>query len=183
MSLRKALAYSKKYARPYTRTSRSKGKSYIKTVTNNKVVKYQGGNQQDFQGKKYMFILRLVAQEQAQVRYIAIEAARQMLTKELDTNLAGNYYLEVKVHPHHILRNNKTAAGAGADRMSTGMSRSFGDVEGRAAIVRSGTDLFVIACETESASRIVREAFRMAKAKLPCSTHVMFETLKKPAGV
>lgn len=180
MALRKALTYSKKYARPYTRTSRVKGKAYIKVVPNNKVVKYNLGNQKAYMEGKFPLKLVMVSEEHAQIRDNAIEASRMLLTKQLDEHLPGTYFLEVKIHPHHILRNNKTAAGAGADRMSTGMSRSFGDIEGRAALVRAGQPLFIIYCIDENAARVVREAYRMTKAKLPCATRVLFEKVTAP---
>ena len=175
MAVRKALAYSKRYARPYTRVSRAKGKSYIKVVPHNKVVKYTMGNIKAHNEGKYSFVLHLNSKESAQVRDLAIEAARQVLTKTLDVALPNLYYLEVKVHPHHLLRNNKTAAGAGADRMSSGMSRSFGEIEGRAAFVNAGKDIFVIHCADENGTRKAREALRMAKSKLPCATGILFE--------
>lgn len=175
MALRKALTYSKKYARPYTRTSRVKRLSYIKVVPHNKVVKYTSGNQKAWQEGKYTFMLTMISEEPAQIRDNAIEAARMLLTKQLDERLPNTYYLQVKVHPHHIQRNNKTAAGAGADRMSTGMSRSFGDVEGRAALVSAGAPLFVINCENEAAARQVREVLAMTRSKLPCGTRTVFQ--------
>ena len=175
MAVRKALAYSKRYARPYTRVSRAKGKSYIKAVPHNKVVKFTMGNPQAYNEGKLPFVLHLNSKESAQVRDLAIEAARQVLTKTLDAQLLNLYYLEVKVHPHHILRNNKAAAGAGADRMSTGMSRAFGDVEGRAAKVPAGKDIFVIHCADENGAKKVRVALNMAKSKLPCATGILFE--------
>lgn len=175
MALRKALTYSRKHARPYTRTSRAKGKAYIKVVPNNKVVKYTVGNQKSFHEGKFPIALRMVAAQSVQVRDNAIEASRQLLTKILDEKLLNLYYLQVKVHPHHILRNNKTAAGAGADRLSSGMRHSFGVVEGRAAIVRAGSDLFVAWCADENAARVIRETMRMVKAKIPGSVEIRTE--------
>lgn len=183
MALRKALTYSKKYARPYTRVSRAKGKSYIKVVPNNKVVRYQIGNIKAQLAGKYQFRLFMISNEPIFIRDNAIEAARQLLTKKLDTKLPNAYYLEVKAHPHHMLRNNKAAAGAGADRMSTGMSRAFGDIEGRAAIVRAGGSIFLVACENEAGTRVIREALNTARSKMPCSTRIVFEKTEKPAVV
>jgi len=175
MALRKALTYSKKYARPYTRVSRAKAKSYIKVVPQNKVVKYSVGNLKAYQEGKYSMALHLSSEEPAQIRDNALEASRQLLTKLLDEKLPNMYFLELKVHPHHLIRNNKTAAGAGADRMSSGMSRSFGDIEGRAALVKAGADIFVIHFENEQAARIIRDALVMTKAKLPCKAKILFQ--------
>ena len=175
MALRKALAYSKKHARPYTRISKAKSKAYIKVVPHNKVVKYTSGNVKAFNEGKYGFAIRLVADEFVQIRDNALEASRQFVTKFLDEKLPNSYYLELKVHPHHILRNNKTAAGAGADRLSSGMRHSFGVVEGRAAMVKSGKDIFVIHSENEQTARIIRDALTMVKAKIPGRKSVRFE--------
>lgn len=173
MALRKALAYSKHYARPYTRVSRVKSRSYIKVVPQNKVVKYTAGNVKSFNLGKFPYTVYLSSMERIQIRDNALEASRQFLTKFLDTELAGNYYLELRVHPHHILRNNKTAAGAGADRLSSGMARSFGVVEGRAALVKAGDNIFIVHAETEQQARRAREAFTMVKAKLPCAVKIL----------
>ena len=178
MALRKALTYSKKYARPYTRVSRAKSKSYIKVVPQNKVVKYSLGNIKAFHEGKFPFTIRLISEEQIQIRDNALESGRQLLVKYLDEKLPTIYYLELKVHPHHIQRNNKTAAGAGADRLSSGMSRSFGNVEGRAAIVKAGQDVFVIHIENDTNARVAREIMQMVKSKLPCRAKIIFEAPK-----
>lgn len=180
MALRKALAYSHRYARPNTRVSRVKGKAYIKVVPNNKVVKYNLGNQKAHMEGKFPLKLTLLSEESLQIRDNAIESGRMQMVKQLDERLPLAYYMEVKVHPHHILRNNKTAAGAGADRLSSGMSRSFGTVEGRAAMVRAGHPIFIVYCADENAARVVRETFQMTKAKLPCATRVLFEKITLP---
>ena len=179
MALRKALTYSKRYARPYTRVSRAKSKSYIKVVPHNKVVRYNFGNVQSFIAGKYSFAIRLITDENIQIRDTAIEASRQLLVKYLDEKLPNMYYLEIKVHPHHILRNNKMAAGAGADRLSSGMSQSFGTVEGRAAIVKKGHNVFIIHTENDAHARIARDTMQMVKAKLPCRAKIIFEHAPK----
>ena len=182
MALRKALTYSKKYARPYTRVSRAKSKSYIKVVPNNKVVRYNFGNVKAFIDKKYPFSIRLISDEDIQIRDTAIEAGRQLLVKYLDEKLPNMYYLELKVHPHHILRNNKMAAGAGADRLSSGMSQSFGTIEGRAAIVKEGSNVFIIHAENDSHAKIARDIMQRVKAKLPCRAKIIFEHPQKAAA-
>ena len=55
MGLRKALAYSKKKVRPYTRKSKIKSKAYIKVIPHNKIVKYNLGNIQAFNEGKLKF--------------------------------------------------------------------------------------------------------------------------------
>src|SRR3989344_1451543 len=183
MAVRKSLSYSKKHNRPYTRVSKVKSKSYIKVVPPNKVVKYNIGNQRAFVDGKLPFILRLLSDEMLVIRDTAIEAGRMVLTKNLETRLLGKFYLWVKIYPHHILRNNKASAGAGADRISTGMKQSFGIIEGRAARVLGGQELFMVACDTENSVRVVREILGMAKSKLPCKTRISFEKVEAKVPV
>ena len=177
MALRKALSYSKRRARPYIRKSKSKGKNYIKVSPPNKIVKFNLGNIQAFNQGKLKYILKLISDEGVQIRDNALESGRVQLNKHLDKHVPKGYYMEVKVYPHHILRNNKTAAGAGADRLSSGMKHSFGVVEGRAAFVNPGQAIFFVACESEHAARFAREGMRMIKAKMPCHTRILFQKI------
>lgn len=175
MALRKASAYSKKRVRPYTRKSKTTQKAYIKTIPASKIVKFYTGNVRAFQERRHPFYIRLIAEESVQIRDNALESCRMFITKVLDTNASNQYYFAIKVYPHHILRENKMASGAGADRLSSGMTQSFGIAMGRAAIVNAGKEIFFISCENEKVARIAREALREVKAKLPCKCKVVFE--------
>jgi large subunit ribosomal protein L10e len=175
MALRKALSYSKKPARPYTRKSRRKDKSYIKSVPFSKIVKFDGGDKKAFMEGKHPFEVTMVALEWSQIRDNAIEACRQFLIKSMETQAPGQFYVEVKMHPHHLLRENKSvAAVAGADRLSSGMTRSFGTVIGRAAMVKEGKIMILVTCLNDKTARIARDSLTMLKAKLPCKTRVVF---------
>jgi len=178
MALRKALAYSRKIVRPYTRNSRSKGKAYIKVVPGSKIAKFKFGSQADYTMGKHPFHIKLITQEKIQVRDNALEAGRMLLNKELEEQVPGQFFMEVKVFPHHLLRDNKTAAGAGADRLSSGMSHSFGSVIGRAAIVSPGKEIFFVSCTNEKAAKVAREAMAMIKAKVPGRNKIVFEQIK-----
>jgi large subunit ribosomal protein L10e len=174
-SLRKASAYSKKKARPYTRKSAKRRRAYIKTVPASKIVKFNMGNQRDYNEGKHPFVLKLIATDGVQMRDNSLEACRLLLFKILEKGIPGDYSLTIKVYPHHILRENKTAAGAGADRLSSGMKHSFGVTVGRAAIVPAGKELFMVSCANERAVKIAREALNKAKPKVPCKTKIVFE--------
>ncbi|MBX4196044.1 50S ribosomal protein L16 [Candidatus Pacearchaeota archaeon] len=176
MAFRKALAYSKKPARPYTRNSRSKSKAYIKTVPGQKIVKFHMGDQKAYDQGAYPFALSLISEEGVQIRDNALEACRMLLLKVMDEQAPGQFYFNVKVFPHHLQRENKSAGGmAGADRISTGMTQSFGIVIGRAAIVKPGQQLFFIACQNEKAAKIARDALATVRSKVPCKTRITFE--------
>lgn len=179
MAIRKASSYSHKVTRPFTRKSRSKGKDYVKVIPGNKITKFWAGSQQDYAKGKHKFAVTLLSEQRVVIRDNAIEAGRMLLTKMLDEQIAGQYYLAVKVYPHHMLRENKSAGGmAGADRISSGMTQSYGVVIGRAAIVRPGQKLFFISCTNENAARIARDALSMVRPKMPCRTKIVFEQIK-----
>lgn len=178
MALRKAAAYSKKRVRPYTRKSGKKAKAYIKAVPQNKIVKFNMGNARDFNQDKHKFVVSLSADEKVQIRDNALESGRMFVNKAMDTLSPGNYYLMVKVFPHHILRENKSAGGqAGADRLSTGMKHSFGITMGRAAIVGAGKEVFVVSCLDEKTARNARDVLAKIKPKIPGRTRIVFQKL------
>jgi len=179
MALRKASSYSKKHVVPFTRISKLKGKSYIKTVPPQAIVKFSMGFPALYREGKLPHVLTLVADEGAQVRHNALEASRQLIHKQLDTELPGQYYFRVIPYPHHIQRENKMLTGAGADRMQSGMQLSFGKSSGKAAIVKKGGAIFMIAVPNEKSIHFVREVLRKVRPKLPCRTKVVYE-LRKP---
>jgi len=180
VSLRKAGSYSKKHARPNTRVSKKKSKAFIKTSPPNKIVKFNIGRRDKYDNGSFDIKLRVISAEDIQIRDNSIEASRQFLTRKLDKLIPGNYYLEIRVYPHHILRENKAAGGgmAGADRISSGMKHSFGKMIGRAAMIKAGKDIFLVAVSGEKNMRIAKEALQAIKAKLPCRTQIEVDKIK-----
>jgi large subunit ribosomal protein L10e len=178
MTLRKANAYSKRHATPYTRNSRRKNRAYIKVIPHVKVAKYNLGDQQAFKEGKHKFVVKMVSNEDILIRDNAIEAGRMYIHKQIEEQMPGQYFFAVKVQPHHLLRNNKTSGIAGADRLSTGMGHSFGVIEGRAAIVKKGKTIFIVSCADDKCARIARDVFESVKAKVPCSAKIVFEQIK-----
>lgn len=168
MALRKAGAYSKKYARPFTRKSKVRSKSYIKAIPNSRIVKFKMGDIKGFDNGKYPIKLTVKAKEPVQLRDNSIEATRQFLNRFLQEKVGKEFYLEVKPYPHHILRENKMLTGAGADRMQTGMARAFGKTMGRAALIKEGQALFIIGIKTRKQERAARKLITSVKSRLPC---------------
>lgn len=173
-SLRKASAYSKKKVTPYTRISKKRGKSYIKTVPQQKIVKFSMGNEVFFNSGKFPYHLTLVSAENVQIRHNALEACRQYINKKLDTELSGVYLFRVVAFPHHIQRENKMLVGAGADRMQTGMQLAFGKAIGKSAIMKKGSKIFFIAVPNPKAVSFARKTLKQVKPKLPCKTKVIY---------
>jgi len=177
MALRKASAYSKKKARPFTRKSGVKARAYIKAVPQSKIVKFNMGDINGFNQGKHPFAVKMVADEKIQIRDNSLEACRMFVHKDLDVQIPGAYYLAVKVYPHHILRENKTAAGAGADRLSSGMKHSYGITMGRAAMLNPGKEIFFVSCTNEKAARVAKQTLEKIKSKVPCRSRIVFEKI------
>ena len=173
MALRKGSAYSKRYARPYTRVSKKRAKSYIKAVPNSKIVKFKMGDQKGFDAGEYPIQLHMISKENCQIRDNSIEAIRQFLNRFLQVKVGKEFYLEVKPFPHHILRENKMLTGAGADRMQTGMSRSFGKTMGRAALIKPGQVLYIIGVKTTKGESEARKLIKSIKARIACKTSIL----------
>ncbi len=55
-----------------------------------------------------------------------------------------NFHLKIRTFPHHVLRENKQATGAGADRVSEGMRLAFGKAVGTAARVAPKQKIFTV---------------------------------------
>jgi large subunit ribosomal protein L10e len=170
MALRKASAYSKRKVTPYTRTSKKRTKSYIKTVPNSRIVKFKMGDIKGFDKGEYPIQIHVISKENCQIRDNSIEAVRQFLNRFLQTKVGKEFYLGVQIFPHHILRENKMLTGAGADRMQTGMSRAFGKTMGRSAIVKPGQVLYIIGVKNTKAEAEARKLIRSVKARLACKT-------------
>ena len=160
--LRKFAAY-RRLERPYTRQSKFKGRNYVRGSPHLIVSQFDMGNRK----KKFDYTIRLVSQESLQIRQNAIESARMACNRDLETTIGKeNYRFIIKMYPFHILRENPLAAGAGADRMSTGMKRSFGKVIGRAVQVYKGKELMILNVNKEGLD-IAKKALHKASTRLP----------------
>lgn len=176
--LRKAAAYSKKKVVPFTRVSKRRQKSYIKTVPPQKIVKFTMGKESLYNQGKLPYQLTVVSTEKVQLRHNALEACRQYINKKIDKELVGQYLFKVIPFPHHIQRENKMLTGAGADRMQTGMRDAFGKAIGKAAILKPGSKIFFVAVPNERAVAFARKVLKQIKAKLPGKTRILYEFKK-----
>jgi len=162
--LRKFVAY-RRLERPYTRTSKYKAKSYIAMTPNPKVVRFDAGDG----SKDFKCTLNLLAKSDLQIRDNALESARQTSNKLLETYLGLNgFHLRVKAYPYHVLREHALAAGAGADRFSSGMAHSFGKPIGLAARIKRGQTIFQLKVDKQNL-QVAKQALERASKKLPCS--------------
>ncbi|RLE41683.1 50S ribosomal protein L16 [Candidatus Woesearchaeota archaeon] len=168
--LRKFVAY-RRLERPYTRKSKYKAKQFVRSFPHVKIVRFEHGDRT----KSYDKHLMLVAKESLQIRQEALESLRQTVNRYLEKNIGKNqYFFRLRVYPFHVLRENPLAAGAGADRMSTGMKKSFGKPIGIAAQVKTGK----IICEafvTKQNEEKAKIALERGSKKVPGSYSVKVE--------
>ena len=166
--LRKAVAY-RKLERPYTRYSKYKKMRFVRAKPVCRVVRFDMGNAQ----KEFEMSLHLVSKDGLQIRDNAIEAARQTANRTLEKVLGKTgYHLKIRVYPHHVLRENPLAAGAGADRMSTGMAHSFGKVIGISARVKKGQTIFSVRLNKKDIM-LGKQALTRASRKFPCACTIL----------
>ena len=162
--LRKFAAY-RTIERPYTRISKYRAKSYVRARPHCRIVRYDMGDL----SKTFDTIIVLKSKSNLQIRDAAIEAARQTSNRLLQKRIGKNgWNMKIRLYPHHILRENPLASGAGADRMSTGMARAFGKPMGVAAQIRKGQVMFQIET-TKNFALVAKESLRRASTKIPCS--------------
>jgi len=173
VKLRKFVAY-RRLERPYTRTSKYRKLAYIRGKPNLKVVRFDMGNVQ----REYESTFHLVSKDDVQIRHEAIEASRLTANRLLDKTIGKpNFHLRVRIYPHHVLRMNPIAGGAGADRFSTGMSHSFGIPIGLAARVRKKQTILTLRIDKEH-TKLARLALKRSSYKLPCQAWVVEEPKK-----
>ena len=154
----------RKLVRPYTRVSRRKPKkSYVVGVPHKRIRVFEMGNKK----KKFDNTISMVSERSVQIRDNSLEAARIVCNKLLEKTLGSeNYFLKVLVYPHHVLREHSLATGAGADRFSSGMRKSFGKPSGLAAQIKRDQEIFRLRLDKKNLA-VGRKALKRAEIKLP----------------
>ncbi len=136
-------------------------KEYEKGSPNVRIARFTNGTARD----DYDLKLRLVSNEKVQIRHFAIEAAR-VAAHKIIADEEESYFLEVKIYPHVILRENKMIATAGADRLQEGMRRAYGKPVALAARVKIGDPILDISIMKERLPT-AKAALKTAGSKLP----------------
>jgi large subunit ribosomal protein L10e len=164
---RRAVAY-RNIERPYTRYSKYKKRNFVRGNPHINVVRFDLGNKT----KKFAKRVVLISSKAVQIRHMAIESARLACNRTLEKAIGKeNYHLKFLIYPHHILRENPLASGAGADRMSTGMKKSFGKAIGKAAQVKVGKHIMFVDIDEKNIP-IAKKALRFASHKFPMSCSI-----------
>lgn len=169
MGLRPGRCYNTKKDRANTRLAVSvPDRNYIGSAPGLKIRQFNMGNP----AKEFNRIVDFSIEQHAQVRDNSLESARMLINRYM-INKAGkdNFFLKLRIYPYHIMRENKQAQGAHADRIQTGMSHPFGKAIGRSARVRPGTKIFSIIVNEEHVE-VAKEALRRAKSRITGKTMI-----------
>ena len=86
----------------------------------------------------------------------------------------ANYHMTVRAYPHVVLRENKLATGAGADRVSSGMRQGFGKTVGTAARLERNQAILTVRVPAEKAV-IAKDALWRASMKFPSPCYIDVE--------
>ena len=173
MGLRPGHCYSSKDKRAFTRYAvKVHRNSYTGAIPGIKTRQFNMGNG----AKNFSHILDLKVGEHIQVRDNAIESTRMAINRFLNNKIGkDNYFMKIRVYPFQVLRENKQAQGAGADRVSQGMSRSFGKNIGRSVRVRPGQKIVSVLVDKENVD-FAKEALMRANSRIGASLKVRIGT-------
>lgn len=157
MARRPARCYTKIAGPPFTR------KKYIRSIPGSKITSFEAGNK----NSSFPVTISLYSKESCQIRHVALDALRMMSNRHMNRKVgAENYHLIVRVYPHHILRENKMMAFAGADRLQDGMRRAFGKPMDIAARVKANQAIVTIHTYPQHIDKAIR-ALKVGGDKLP----------------
>lgn len=151
--------------RPYTR------KDYIRKIPASKIVQYDMGNLTE----DFPLQVTLAVKDHTHLSHNSLEAARIAANRYLQRQTGKlGYRLKIRTYPHHIVRENPMATGAGADRVQSGMRGAFGKAVSSEALVRKNQKIitaYVNVKDFESA----KTALNRAAMKLPVTCKIVID--------
>lgn len=138
-------------------------REYLGGVPASRITQFDLGNAQG----TFPVEISLIAKETCNILNRALESSRITANRHI-LKMTGKekYYMKIRVYPHVVLRENKQATGAGADRVSMGMRKAYGKPVATAAQVHAGQKLITI-WTTQDNIIHAKEALRRANDKLP----------------
>ncbi|KYK28328.1 50S ribosomal protein L16 [Thermoplasmatales archaeon SG8-52-1] len=153
----------------YVRGQPSTRKEYMGGIPASRITQFVLGNKTE----DFPIEISLHSLEKCNVRHNALESARITVNRAMEKKVgSANYRLSVRVYPHVVLRENKQATGAGADRVSQGMRASYGKIVSIAAEVKPNQKIITIET-TEQFVEDAKNALRKAGMKIPSPCKVI----------
>ena len=157
-----ARMYRQVKSQSYTR------REYMGGVPHNRISQFEMGNKKG----TFPVEMNLVVDASCQIKHTALEAARIACNRYIQKRAGSlGYFLKIRTYPHEVLRENKMATGAGADRISSGMRAAFGKAVGTAARVKSGQTLMTLKCNRVN-FQDAKKALWKAGLKVPTTCRV-----------
>ncbi len=151
--------------RAYTR------KEYIRKIPGSRIVQYDMGNL----SADFPITVSLALKKPAQLSHNSLEAAR-VATNRYMQRRAGRmgYHLKIRVYPHHIVRENPMATGAGADRVQDGMRKAFGKPVSSVALVNADQKVLTIRTNKRNFND-AKVALKRASMKFPVPCRIVVD--------
>lgn len=150
-------------------------REYMGGVPASRVSQYEMGNLTE----DFPVTLTLRVENRVQIRHTAIEAGRIAANRVLNGQIGvANYHMTVRAYPHVVLRENKLATGAGADRVSSGMRQGFGKAVGTAARLERNQAILTVRVPAEKAA-VAKDALWRASMKFPSPCYIDVEKGKE----
>lgn len=169
MGMKPAKVYRNTDKKAYTR------EEYVKGVPQSRITSFEMGEM----NREYELEFYLMPERDCQITHNALEAARIACNRFLNKKIGGSsYFMKIRIYPHQILRENKIAMGAGADRISQGMSHAFGLPVGRAARVKKNQKIISIYVASSHAD-FAKQALKRAARKFPIPCRIYEEYMRK----
>lgn len=151
--------------RAYTR------KDYIRKIPGSRIVQYDMGNL----SAEFPLTVSLAVKKPTELSHNALEAARIASNRYMQRRSGRlGYHLKIRVFPHHIVRENPMATGAGADRVQDGMRKAFGKPVSSVAIVDAGQKILTIDTNKRY-FKDAKEALRRAAMKFPVPCRIVVD--------
>lgn len=177
MKLRPARTMRSLHSQAFARYSVKKPKkNYVKALPHTSLLIFRMGT--DKPG--YDTLVTLNSDQYVQIRSNALESARQVANKYLERELQlPNYFFRVVTYPHSVIREKKRATGAGADRLSQGMSMTYGKPISIAARIHPKQPVFELMINAnQNTKNVARAAMKRAASKLSGSYTVVMKDIK-----
>ena len=147
----------------YVRGKPSTRREYMGGVPVSRITQFVLGNKTE----KFPVQISLRTLEKCNVRHNALESARITVNRAMEKKVGStNFRVHIRVYPHVVLRENKQATGAGADRVSQGMRSAFGKAVGTAAEIKQNQVIMIVET-TENFIEEAKNALRKAGMKIP----------------
>ena len=141
-----------------------------------KIAKFNSGNKK----RQFEYCVQLLINEKVQIRHMALESTRLAANKTLEkTTGETGYSSRLRVYPHVRLRENKTIAAAGADRLSEGMRRAFGKANSLAVRAKQGQVIMEMNVDKDNILKLQKVHYERPCVKLPGTPSINFFENKK----